>query len=140
MEVVKLPYSNTRYEHHLIYDEPVNIKSRSAYILLVGKLHELDDTTLLSKLGRYKYHTFRKKLLNKLLKRDGELKCAYCGRNDLILGGNMKYNNKINNLATIDHIVPRCEGGGLCEEENCAVACKDCNCKKGSKQLKEFLN
>lgn len=45
--------------------------------------------------------------------RDGD-RCRYCGS-----GADL----------TIDHIIPRCQGGGD-EAENLAVACRSCNCRK----------
>lgn len=55
-----------------------------------------------------------------VLVRDGH-SCAYCG----------KYAN------TIDHIIPR-KDGGASTYENCVAACRACNNKKGHKSLKQM--
>lgn len=50
-----------------------------------------------------------------LMERDRH-KCVYCGRR----------------AATMDHILPRCQGGQS-EWENCAAACQPCNSAKGGR-------
>jgi 5-methylcytosine-specific restriction endonuclease McrA len=56
-----------------------------------------------------------------ILRRDG-YRCQYCGRE----GGNL----------TVDHIVPRHQGGGYCWE-NLVAACPQCNRRKGGRTLRQ---
>lgn len=71
----------------------------------------------LVKLVRSVYRTrvpFSKK---NVLIRDGFI-CAYCGRDDVRL--------------TIDHIIPKSQGGKL-DFDNCVASCKPCNNKKNNR-------
>lgn len=47
-------------------------------------------------------------------------RCAYCGQ------------PIPKRAATLDHVVPKCRGGGA-TRENQVVACRRCNCAKGDK-------
>lgn len=51
-------------------------------------------------------------------------KCVYCGKSDVPLN--------------VEHIVPKARGGSN-RLSNLAIACIDCNQKKGSKPIEEFL-
>lgn len=81
--------------------------------------------------------------MNKKLKENGELICAYCGKKHLEIGGktakDLRENNKNPKLATVDHIRALSEGGEKYDEKNCVVACKKCNSRKGSKPICLFL-
>ena len=61
---------------------------------------------------------------HQLLLRDNHT-CQYCG-----------YHSEGKNNLSIDHVVPRSKGGKT-SFENCVVACKKCNKKKGSKSVEE---
>lgn len=54
-------------------------------------------------------------------------KCVYCGK-QLTLG---------TFDACVDHVVPIAKGGNN-EDNNLVMACKRCNCKKGTKTLEEL--
>ena len=54
--------------------------------------------------------------------RDG-YRCQYCGQ---------RFESE---HLTIDHVIPRCLGGGT-SWENCTTACFDCNTKKSNKLIK----
>lgn len=54
-------------------------------------------------------------------------KCVYCGK-QLTLG---------TFDACIDHVVPIAKGGNN-EDNNLVMACRRCNCKKGTKTLEEL--
>lgn len=87
-----------------------------------------------------KYFAFRKEFLTEEKEaNNGVLQCTYCDRDDLVIGNtemnNSNSNNKIPNLATIDHIHPLSKGGEKYNKENCCVSCKKCNRKKGNKIL-----
>jgi hypothetical protein len=85
---------------------------------------------------------FREIYLKKILERDGDLVCKYCGKIHLEVGGrtpeDLKRNNKNPNLATIDHIQALANGGERFNEKNLAVACKKCNKDKGTKSVEDF--
>ena len=53
--------------------------------------------------------------------------CQYCGKNT-----KQKYNQKCNDSATVDHIIPQSKGGKS-SWDNCVCACKECNNKKADK-------
>ncbi len=56
--------------------------------------------------------------------------CAYCGNTEHNgTGGNFEH----------DHIIP-IENGGTNDEFNITTACSSCNCRKGTRNLDEFLN
>lgn len=55
-----------------------------------------------------------------------KMECFYCRTN-------MKFED-----ATIDHKVPRCEGGKTIPD-NSVIACKKCNNKKGSMSFEGFM-
>ena len=75
------------------------------------------------RLGRYIHAPRRKVVLSKrnILKRDNH-QCQYCGRKDGKL--------------TVDHIVPR-TNGGTGTWENLVCACVSCNSKKGERRPDE---
>ena len=94
----------------------------------------------------YEWLKFRHNYLNKKKKFNGGiLTCAYCGKTHLDIGepGNSfesKVANRINrNLATIDHITAKSNGGGKYNEKNMLVSCAPCNVRKRSKDLGEFV-
>lgn len=58
-----------------------------------------------------------------LWKRDG-MRCQYCGKR--LVGPDV----------TIDHLVPRSQGGISCWT-NCVLACLDCNLRKANKSLQQ---
>ena len=59
-----------------------------------------------------------------IFKRD-KWTCQYCG-----------YHSKDPKKLTIDHVHPRCKGGGT-QWTNCVTACPTCNSKKANKLLKD---
>lgn len=70
------------------------------------------------RLIRYIHKPYLKVLLNRrnILKRDKHI-CQYCGKNSQPM--------------TVDHVIPKSEGGGE-EWENLITACLACNNKKGN--------
>lgn len=58
-----------------------------------------------------------------LYKRDGG-RCSYCGK------------QITQKESTIDHVIPKAQGGLNCWENIC-LACKPCNCKKDSRTPRE---
>lgn len=61
-------------------------------------------------------HPIGKRRIYKLVYRDGN-KCAYCGCKVIING---------HPAATVDHVIPKCEGG-IDHIDNCVVSCEYCN-------------
>jgi 5-methylcytosine-specific restriction endonuclease McrA len=105
--------------------------------LLYNKLRAEDDSEdWATELKRWL--PFRKELLQEH-KEEDKLRCAYCGRDDLVEGYHefekKHLNMKIPNLATIDHIHPLSLGGKKYHKPNCCVSCRRCNSKKGNKLI-----
>ena len=127
-------------QSHIIYDSNPHIKSLAAYILLRNELLFQDEDFVNDPLN--KWLEFREIYLNNILKQNGDLVCAYCGKKHLEIGGRTPQdfgkNNKNPNLATIDHIDPLSNGGAKYDEKNLCVACKKCNMKKGNKPVEIF--
>jgi 5-methylcytosine-specific restriction endonuclease McrA len=75
------------------------------------------------RLSRYINVPYKKVVLTRknILRRDS-YKCSYCGRGDLPL--------------TIDHVIPRAQGGSD-SWENLVTACTFCNNKKGDRTPEE---
>ena len=66
-----------------------------------------------------------------IYKRDGNA-CVYCGRPRLGHGKDKS------NPMTLDHIIPKSEGGGPAPT-NLLTACLNCNTRRGSMSLVEFV-
>jgi len=130
-----------RYNEYVLENEP-HIKSRASYVLLVDYLKRNDE--FYGKFELIKYFKFREEFLSNILNNIGYLECSYCHRKDLIIGytkiEDSHLNNKINNLATIDHIIPLSKGGPKYDVKNCTCSCKKCNRRKNDKNVDEFLN
>src|SRR6478672_45797 len=60
--------------------------------------------------------------------------CFYCGTKVIEWTGLEK---DMGNVATVDHIEPRNDGGGN-EESNRITACFHCNCQKGIGNLEDY--
>ena len=64
--------------------------------------------------------------------------CTYCQKPNLVIElEGMQVRNFI--MATIDHIVPLSKGGPYFDYNNINVCCGQCNSKKGSMDLEDFL-
>jgi len=124
----------------LICENP-SIKSRGAYLLLRRKLRDTEHSHGFNGQKELEeWLNFRHDFLNKELKEKGELKCAYCPRNDLVIGSLEHYNknNHITNLATVDHVQPLSKGGKRYDVGNLVVACRSCNAAKGNSEPDKF--
>ena len=66
----------------------------------------------------------RKRLWDK-----GHRYCAYCG-----IALTMKQERNINNMLTVDHVIPRINGG-ITQDNNIVAACKKCNTDKGERLM-----
>lgn len=105
--------------------EPLNITSwrRAIVLLLKEKAQVLSNRVI--RLLNYVRVPLSKIVANKpsramIYKRDNHT-CQYCGATKHL---------------TIDHVVPRCRGGGD-TWENLVVACSHCNTKKGNTLLEQ---
>ena len=123
-------------------DTSPHIKSLGAAILLREELR-LQDVDFLADGGLAMWLEFREIYLKKVLAKEGDLVCVYCGKPHLEIGGRtpaeLQLNNKNKNLATIDHIIPLSSEGEKYNEDNLCVACKKCNGKKGAKSVTAFI-
>jgi 5-methylcytosine-specific restriction endonuclease McrA len=123
-----------------IYSRRPHPHSRAAYLLLVEKLTLQDVDYLQVKTELYQYEEFRWAFLLMELQHDGDLHCHYCGTGHLNPGHkHSNTNNKIPNLATIDHKIPLSQGGPRLDPLNCVVACRRCNKLKGVMSYESFL-
>lgn len=85
----------------------------------------------------------RRDYLYGTIRREGQLKCLYCGRNDLIVGPT-EDPSLMERIATVDHVSPR-NGGktgpkktACGTRKNWAIACKECNNAKDNLSVSEF--
>lgn len=107
---------------HIVIHRPDDAKAYAGLILL---------NEYFSSLERREWSAFRKRIINKELQTTGKLTCKYCGRDDLTVSGS--------NIATLDHIIPRCEGGKDVDE-NVIISCYGCNKHKSNTSREEFEN
>ncbi len=106
---------------HYVISEPTNAATYSNLILL-NKHYSAIESRQWSK--------FKKRFIKRFLKRHGKLICHYCKRDDLTENGP-------DNIATIDHILPR-SLGGKDVDKNALICCSSCNRKKASSSKEEF--
>lgn len=85
----------------------------------VFRIPEVIHYTRYDKLPTQKVHYNRRTIY----RRDNNI-CQYCGK------------NKPGNELSLDHVIPRCQGG-LTTWENIVVACTNCNAKKAGRTPRE---
>ena len=105
---------------HIVIHQPDDAKAYAGLVLL---------NEYFSSLERKEWSAFRRSVINKELLATGKLTCKYCGRDDLTVSGS--------NIATLDHITPRCEGGKDIDE-NVIISCCGCNKHKSNASRAEF--
>jgi 5-methylcytosine-specific restriction endonuclease McrA len=138
IKLVKKSSSGSTKEVDLILSDVSTCKSLASSILLRKYLMEMDADHLEKMDLINKRIEFSRSYLESVLSRDGDIKCAYCGKGDLAIeydGMRVKESKK----ATIDHIVPVSRGGGRFDASNITPCCGECNGKKGDKPLDEFF-
>lgn len=135
MITIKTRYTKSKTVHNNIFVMPQSNKSYAA-LLLLNEMYSRFDLEKNYDYVKKNYTQFRYDFLKSKMV-DGKLTCEYCGRDDLIIHGDkttkknrQSINNKCENLATIDHIIPISRNGGKLDRNNCRVSCKDCNNKK----------
>lgn len=65
-------------------------------------------------------------------------RCYYCNR-QTVLPKRGKCFGFTPHLATLDHIIPRSQGGARGPTLNCVMACQKCNSERGSTDARLFL-
>jgi 5-methylcytosine-specific restriction endonuclease McrA len=72
--------------------------------------------------------------------KDGALICRLCGRDDLIDCQYTGYKPKgfVENIATIEHIIPKSKGGLKYNPSNMTITCYKCNNKRGVREIKKI--
>ena len=89
---------------------------------------------------RAQWVSFRSAFLKRVMARRGHLACHYCGRKGLVSELPDDYTRAdLKRLATLDHVVPRSQGGAEYDRSNIVIACHPCNQRKGNKMPEEFL-
>jgi 5-methylcytosine-specific restriction endonuclease McrA len=138
IKFVKKSSSGSTKEVDLILSDVSNCKSLASSILLRKYLMEM-DVDYIEKMDLInKRIEFSRSYLESVLSRDGDIKCTYCGKGDLVIEyDGMRVKESIK--ATIDHIVPVSRGGGRFDVSNITPCCGECNGKKGNKSLDDFL-
>ena len=140
MKIIELGQSKGRMikKRITIHIDNPHTKSRAAYEILKEKLtfNDVDYHDIHEWLEFREIYLLKQKALN-----GGILKCHYCPKEGLDIGGRstpqeLAKNNKNKNLATIDHVIPLSKGGERYNEKNLVVSCKKCNQKKDNKILK----
>ncbi len=87
--------------------------------------------------NRFKLNKKLKKHRNELLVTQ-KYGCYWCGKK-LRLPTSGSRDNRVDNLATMDHVIPRTKGG-IDKCGNFVVACRACNVKRGCKYVNPLTN
>lgn len=112
--------------NHAVYIKDVPASSYAASILLHKVYKQME---------RKAWNKSRNSFLDGEIKKHGVLTCHYCQRTNLKRCG-----GKIQEKATVDHILSKSEGGHEFAHSNFVVACESCNRKKSNSSQTEFLN
>lgn len=90
--------------------------------------------------GKTNYSTLTFIVKDNYRQRDGALICRLCGRDDLIDCQYTGYKPKgfIDNIATIEHIIPQSKGGFKYNPINMTITCNKCNQERGVKEIKKI--
>lgn len=75
----------------------------------------------------------------KVKQKFGKLKCQICGNEDLIEKG-INGKKPSDNLATIEHVIPKALGGFKYNDSNFICTCYHCNTIRGLKPLYKIEN
>jgi 5-methylcytosine-specific restriction endonuclease McrA len=126
---------NTRDKHpnarlgRVLYENDPHPSSQASLAKLNSDLWRTDETVYHGK----RWKEFKDKFLDKIMANNGSLTCHYCKSDNLARDWQKEPNVPGNKKATLDHVIPTSHGGGLYDESNLVVACKNCNEKKGNK-------
>jgi 5-methylcytosine-specific restriction endonuclease McrA len=111
---------------HTVLIDDVQVNSY-ANLVLLNKVY--------SKMEQTRWRKARQEFLQEELKNKGSLRCFYCQKDNLKIE-----ESKRQNKATVDHVVPKSNGGDKFSHTNFVVCCDSCNRRKGSMTSEEFLN
>lgn len=114
------------------------ISAHRAVTMIVGnEATSLDDSPIVFRSASLSVHVPYVLLSNKYTKRSKNARGAKFSRRGVMVRDNWTCVYCGNHGDTIDHVVPR-KDGGLSTYENCVAACIPCNRKKGHKSLKQM--
>lgn len=135
--IVRIARSSKKYSFHKIIG-PASPGSMASYLQLKEEYQKLDPQCRTWRMGKRVWLNFRNKILKQKQKEaKGNLICAYCGSDHLVLNFHKRGlpNNK---KATLDHIIPKSKGGSEYSLSNLAVSCHKCNSKKKDLMPEDF--
>lgn len=137
-QLVKKSQSGSSRYNTNIYFEIDNPKTLASLLMLNKFYHDQDESDPNSIASRMRKIGFSRNYLTEIQRRDGSLTCTYCNKPNLKIElEGMRVRNYIK--ATIDHIVPLSKGGLFFDYNNINVCCGQCNSKKDSMDLEDFL-
>ncbi len=133
---------------HLVHTEEPHISSFAAAVLLHRSCQRIDEDYIEDADFKFRLAagTINKGVIRRVffrrLQKQGRLFCVLCKRDDLIVRYPSRRKKKAlpvkrrendpDNLATIDHIIPLCEGGLKYSTRNMMCLCNSCNNKKSN--------
>lgn len=119
----------TKMRHRVRVENPP-VTSMAAGVLLSRSL-EIQE--------RSHWVSFRLAFLGHIKAQQGHLECHYCHCKGLVAElPDDATRADLKHLATLDHVVPRSQGGAEYDGTNLVVACHPCNQKKGNRMPNEF--
>ena len=65
-------------------------------------------------------------------------KCFWCEK--VLVSNNSGDDVKLHNSVTLEHLVPKCNGGSRSRIENCVLSCPNCNETKSDKTHEKFIS
>lgn len=119
--------------------EPLSIVSgrRGVKMILNGRASSLDDSEVVFNSEDISIPVPYVVLLNRYVRKDAFTKKPRFSRRGVLVRDGFACTYCGNYADTIDHVIPRMDGGES-TYENCVAACGPCNRKKGHKTLKEM--
>ena len=137
-QLVKKSQSGASKYNTNIYFEIDNPKTLASLLMLNKYYLDQDETNPNSIACRMRKIGFSRNYLSEIQRREGSLTCTYCNKPNLKIElEGMKVRNFI--MATIDHIIPLSKGGLYFDYNNINVCCGQCNNKKGSMDVEDFM-
>jgi 5-methylcytosine-specific restriction endonuclease McrA len=135
MHIITIHKSKSTKQRHIIYGEPKS-GTMADYLLLIEYYKERDIDHVMESVGwKLKlFHHFNF-LITEMNDNKGNLVCAYCGKQHLLIQPVGKFVNK-QIMATVDHFTPISKGGDELDHDNLVVACSKCNGTKSNKVWK----
>ena len=137
MKVVRISASKNNWHFITSNGSDPSIKSYASLLLLQNELRNSDQDDVKN---YWKTRIlFSRTFLHKILDKEKDLVCTYCGKRHLVIEEeNMFVKNHLK--ATIDHVLPISKGGSVYDTDNVVVACGTCNSRKDNMTLGKFLD